>query len=49
MTNYNYLIIGGGMTAAAGVDGIREVDPSGSQGRSYPGISKGGCRCGAKA
>jgi 3-phenylpropionate/trans-cinnamate dioxygenase ferredoxin reductase component len=26
MTNYDYLIIGGGMTAAAAVDGIREVD-----------------------
>ncbi|MGZ5586931.1 MAG: FAD-dependent oxidoreductase [Methylobacter sp.] len=26
MTNYPYLIIGGGMTAAAAVDGIREVD-----------------------
>ena len=26
MTNYQYLIIGGGMTAAAAVDGIREVD-----------------------
>lgn len=29
MTNYDYLIIGGGMTAAAAVDGIREVDPNG--------------------
>jgi hypothetical protein len=29
MTNYNYLIIGGGMTAAAAVDGIREVDSTG--------------------
>jgi 3-phenylpropionate/trans-cinnamate dioxygenase ferredoxin reductase component len=28
MTNYDYLIIGGGMTAAAAVDGIREVDPT---------------------
>jgi 3-phenylpropionate/trans-cinnamate dioxygenase ferredoxin reductase subunit len=26
MTNYQYLIIGGGMTAAAAVDGIREVE-----------------------
>ena len=32
MTNYHYLIIGGGMTAAAAVDGIREVDPTGSIG-----------------
>lgn len=30
MTNYDYLIIGGGMTAAAAVDGIREVDALGS-------------------
>jgi NADPH-dependent 2,4-dienoyl-CoA reductase/sulfur reductase-like enzyme len=30
--NYQYLIIGGGMTAAAAVDGIREVDPNGSIG-----------------
>lgn len=29
MTNYEYLIIGGGMTAAAAVDGIREVDALG--------------------
>ncbi len=29
MTNFPYLINGGGMTAAAGVGGIREVDPSG--------------------
>ncbi|MCX6120131.1 MAG: FAD-dependent oxidoreductase [Ignavibacteriales bacterium] len=29
---YKYLIIGGGMTAAAAVDGIREADPSGSIG-----------------
>ncbi len=29
MTSYQYLIIGGGMTAAAAVDGIREVDPTG--------------------
>ena len=28
MTNYDYLIIGGGMTAAAAADGIREVDPT---------------------
>ncbi|MBS0181369.1 MAG: FAD-dependent oxidoreductase [Nitrospira sp.] len=32
MTNYTYLIIGGGMTAAAAVDGIREVDSTGSIG-----------------
>ena len=32
MTNYDYLIIGGGMTAAAAVDGIREVDPTGGIG-----------------
>ena len=32
MKNYQYLIIGGGMTAAAAVDGIREVDPTGSMG-----------------
>ena len=31
MTNYQYLIIGGGMTAAA-VDGIREVDSTGGIG-----------------
>jgi 3-phenylpropionate/trans-cinnamate dioxygenase ferredoxin reductase component len=30
MKNYQYFIIGGGMTAAAAVDGIREVDPAGS-------------------
>jgi 3-phenylpropionate/trans-cinnamate dioxygenase ferredoxin reductase component len=30
--NYKYLIIGGGMTAAAAVDGIRETDPSGGIG-----------------
>lgn len=29
MTNYQYLIIGGGMTAAAAADGIREVDSTG--------------------
>ncbi|MGZ9190580.1 MAG: FAD-dependent oxidoreductase, partial [Nitrospira sp.] len=29
MTNYQYLIIGGGMTAAAAVEGIREVDSTG--------------------
>ena len=27
-TNYQYLIIGGGMTAAAAVDGIREAEPA---------------------
>jgi len=32
MTNYPYLIIGGGMTAAAAVDGIREVDATGGIG-----------------
>lgn len=32
MTSYQYLIIGGGMTAAAAVDGIREIDPNGSIG-----------------
>jgi len=32
MKNYHYLIIGGGMTAAAAVDGIREVDPKGTIG-----------------
>jgi len=32
MVNYQYLIIGGGMTAAAAVDGIREVDPTGGIG-----------------
>lgn len=30
MTTYPYLIIGGGMTAAAAVDGIREADPKGA-------------------
>jgi 3-phenylpropionate/trans-cinnamate dioxygenase ferredoxin reductase subunit len=32
MTNYQYLIIGGGMTAAAAVNGIREVDSTGGIG-----------------
>lgn len=32
MSNYDYLIIGGGMTAAAAADGIREVDTTGSIG-----------------
>lgn len=32
MKAYQYLIIGGGMTAAAAVDGIREVDSTGSIG-----------------
>lgn len=32
MPNYNYLIIGGGMTADAAVRGIRERDPQGSIG-----------------
>ena len=30
MNNYQYLILGGGMTAAAAAQGIREVDPNGS-------------------
>jgi len=32
MTNYTYLIVGGGMTAAAAIGGIREVDHTGSIG-----------------
>ena len=32
MPNYKYLIVGGGMTAAAAVEGIREVDSSGGIG-----------------
>ncbi len=32
MTNYQYLIVGGGMTATAAVNGIREVDATGSIG-----------------
>ena len=32
MAHYRYLILGGGMTAAAAVQGIREVDPQGSIG-----------------
>ncbi|MBV8610423.1 MAG: FAD-dependent oxidoreductase [Singulisphaera sp.] len=32
MTNYTYLIVGGGMTAAAAVEGIRQADPNGSIG-----------------
>lgn len=32
MSHYDYLIIGGGMTAAAAVDGIREIDATGSIG-----------------
>ncbi len=32
MSNYKYLIVGGGMTAAAAVKGIREVDANGSIG-----------------
>jgi 3-phenylpropionate/trans-cinnamate dioxygenase ferredoxin reductase component len=32
MPHYMHLIIGGGMTAAAAVEGIREVDPNGSVG-----------------
>ncbi len=40
MTHYNYLIIGGGMSAAAAASGIRQIDSSGSIGlisaESYP-------------
>ena len=32
MQHYNYLIIGGGMTAEAAVQGIRSVDPAGEIG-----------------
>ena len=32
MPNYTYLIVGGGMTAAAAIQGIREVDRNGSIG-----------------
>ncbi|HEX7102982.1 MAG TPA: FAD/NAD(P)-binding oxidoreductase [Nitrolancea sp.] len=32
MAHYNYLIVGGGMAAAAAAKGIREVDPNGSIG-----------------
>jgi 3-phenylpropionate/trans-cinnamate dioxygenase ferredoxin reductase subunit len=32
MKKYKYLIIGGGMTAASAMAGIREVDPTGSIG-----------------
>ena len=32
MKEYKYLIIGGGMTAASTIDGIREIDPIGSIG-----------------
>ncbi len=32
MKDYKYLIIGGGMTSAAAVDGVREIDPRGSIG-----------------
>ena len=45
MANYDYLIIGGGMTSA--VDGIREVDPTAQPGPFTPN-SKGCCRWGAK-
>lgn len=50
MTHYHYLLVGGGMTAAAAATGIREVDPVGSIGlisqepdRPYdrPPLSKG--------
>jgi NADPH-dependent 2,4-dienoyl-CoA reductase/sulfur reductase-like enzyme len=40
MTHYKYLIIGGGMTAAAAVSGLRQIDSNGSIGlisaESYP-------------
>lgn len=32
MSHYTYLIVGGGMTGAAAVNGIREVDVNGSIG-----------------
>jgi NADPH-dependent 2,4-dienoyl-CoA reductase/sulfur reductase-like enzyme len=32
MSHYPYLIIGGGMTAAAAIQGIREIDPTGAIG-----------------
>jgi NADPH-dependent 2,4-dienoyl-CoA reductase/sulfur reductase-like enzyme len=32
MVNYKYLIVGGGMTANAGVKGIRQIDLEGSIG-----------------
>ena len=32
MPSYTYLIVGGGMTAAAAIAGIREVDPRGAIG-----------------
>jgi NADPH-dependent 2,4-dienoyl-CoA reductase/sulfur reductase-like enzyme len=32
MKSYTYLIVGGGMTAAAAIEGIREADPEGSIG-----------------
>jgi NADPH-dependent 2,4-dienoyl-CoA reductase/sulfur reductase-like enzyme len=32
MLNYKYLIVGGGMTADAAIDGIRQVDPEGTIG-----------------
>ncbi len=32
MAHYNYLIIGGGMTAASAIDGIREIDANGAIG-----------------
>lgn len=50
MAHYTYLIVGGGMTAAAAIGGIREIDPTGSIGlvgaESYhpynrPPLSKG--------
>ncbi len=36
MPNYAYLIIGGGMTAAAAIAGIREVDRQGAIGLIAP-------------
>jgi GTP cyclohydrolase I len=35
MTHYAYLIIGGGMAAAAAVGGIRDVDPHSSIGAHH--------------
>ncbi len=32
MSHYPYLIVGGGMAAAAAVQGIREIDPTGAIG-----------------
>lgn len=38
MTNYEYLIIGGGMVAAATMDGIRQVDSTGRVGLISAGL-----------